>query len=348
MSTNRSRRIDRDAAEHLLAGATDGTQGGLDALSGLLAAAAAPATEHELAGEEAAVTAFRSAARLGSISTSPTGTTPPVPSSSRSRPMASCAPQRFRVPTRFLSARAAVAALAVTAIGGVAVAAGTGHLPTVLGGPGHAVPTDNAAGTGLVSATPSAGWTGPGGSGQPKASKSSGPGPLRPAPGGSASTGGPDTPATPGGPTGDTPSTVGPDGKQLPTGQPLPSGTALATQLLPLCQQWPSNGQPGSANSRFEPLTRAAGGSDRVRDFCAALSRQDDPGNGNGPGGQGRSAAPSVPAPRGGSPTPERPLPVPGTGLPVPDPTGDGRTHPPQGQNGGAGQSGGNSGRQLP
>ena len=64
MSTNRSRRIDRDVAEQLLSGAADGRQAGPGALSDLLAAAAAPGTARELAGEEAAVAAFREAARL--------------------------------------------------------------------------------------------------------------------------------------------------------------------------------------------------------------------------------------------------------------------------------------------
>lgn len=173
MSTNRSRRIDRDAAEHLLAGAVDGTQDGPGALSGLLAAAAAPATPRELAGEEAAVTAFREAARLAvtrqsstapslSRSLRPTSTAP-ASTKPRSRPMASCAPQGIRVPTRFLRAKAAAAAFAVTAIGGVAVAAGTGHLPGVLGGPGFAGSTghsENTVAAGAVSAASASSWVG--------------------------------------------------------------------------------------------------------------------------------------------------------------------------------------------
>ena len=59
MSTNRSRQIDRDMAEQLLGGAPGGRTGGHDALAGLLAAAAAPAADGELPGEQAALAAFR-------------------------------------------------------------------------------------------------------------------------------------------------------------------------------------------------------------------------------------------------------------------------------------------------
>ncbi|MDH6114131.1 hypothetical protein P3T36_000532 [Kitasatospora sp. MAP12-15] len=121
MSTNRPGRIDRAAAEQLLSGATDGRQGGPGALSELLAAAAAPGTPRELVGEQAALAAFREAARLAP---SPA----PAPSQPRRRSMADCAPARF------LSAKIAAAALTATALGGVAVAAGTGNLPVAFGG----------------------------------------------------------------------------------------------------------------------------------------------------------------------------------------------------------------------
>ncbi|MDH6133577.1 hypothetical protein P3T37_002973 [Kitasatospora sp. MAA4] len=127
MSTNRSRRIDRDLAEQLLSGAADGRQGGPGALYDLLAAAASPGTARELAGEEAAVAAFREAAQL-----MPAQSTASAPQSTaskfRRRSMAGCAPARF------LSTKIAAAALTATALGGVAVAAGTGNLPAALGG----------------------------------------------------------------------------------------------------------------------------------------------------------------------------------------------------------------------
>ncbi|WP_051966468.1 hypothetical protein [Kitasatospora mediocidica] len=160
MSTNRSRRIDRDAAEQLLSGATDARQGGTGALSDLLAAAAAPGTARELAGEEAAVTAFREAARLmpaqSATRTAAPRTKAPRKSTApqfRRRSMAGCAPARF------LSTKIAAAALTATALGGVAVAAGTGNLPVALGG--------SAGGTPGAHPVPAAPLASTGGSGRP-------------------------------------------------------------------------------------------------------------------------------------------------------------------------------------
>jgi len=122
MSTNRSRRIDRDTAEQLLGGAAVGTSAGQAplaghaALAGLLAAAAAPAAgDGELPGEQEALAAFREACRN------------PAPQARR-RTMADTALARA------FSAKAVAAAFAATALGGVAVAAGTGNLPAALGG----------------------------------------------------------------------------------------------------------------------------------------------------------------------------------------------------------------------
>lgn len=120
MSTNRSRRIDRDTAERLLSRSGVGTAADHDALAGLLAAAAAPTAEGELPGEQAALAAFR-AARLAPVHAPP----------SRKRSMLTSAPAKL------LSAKVAATVL-VTALGGVAVAAGTGNLPAALGGsPAH-------------------------------------------------------------------------------------------------------------------------------------------------------------------------------------------------------------------
>lgn len=111
MSTDRSRRIDHDTAERLLAGRAVGHE----ALAGLLSAAAAPAADGELAGEQAALAAFR-AARLA-----------PVP---RPAPV----PRRMFTSASAKVLSVKVAAAAAVALGGVAVAAGTGHLPAALGG----------------------------------------------------------------------------------------------------------------------------------------------------------------------------------------------------------------------
>ena len=109
MSIHR-RRIDRDTAERLLRRDLAAALAGQDPLADLLAAAAAPARADELAGERAAMTAFRMAHRVP--------TTQP-----RSRSMIKTAIGKI------LTAKAA-AVLAATAIGGVAVAASTGNLPT--------------------------------------------------------------------------------------------------------------------------------------------------------------------------------------------------------------------------
>ncbi|MBO1420171.1 hypothetical protein [Streptomyces sp. FH025] len=145
MSTNRSRRIDRDAAEQLLGGAVGGPSDGQDAsltgpdgpgrLARVLAAAAAPATTAELAGEEAALTAFREASL----------TPDPVVTPVRRRSMATAALARA------FSTKAAAAVLGATVLCGVAVAAGTGNLPVSLGGgpsePEHTVAVPGGSGS---------------------------------------------------------------------------------------------------------------------------------------------------------------------------------------------------------
>ncbi|NBH02576.1 hypothetical protein [Amycolatopsis sp. SID8362] len=110
---NRSRRLDRRTAEHLL---DDAPATGRHALTDLLAAAAAPARDGELAGEHAALTAFRDA-RLA-----------PIPQLRRPSMIKSLL-------AKLLTAKVAalVAAGAVTATGVVAAAA-TGVLPSPLHG----------------------------------------------------------------------------------------------------------------------------------------------------------------------------------------------------------------------
>ncbi|MET9885666.1 hypothetical protein ABZZ20_21515 [Streptomyces sp. NPDC006430] len=133
MSTNRSRRIDRDTAEQLLGRSVVGAADGHEALVELLSAAAAPPADGELSGERAALAAFRAA----QLAPAPV----PVAQHPRRRPMLTS------VLAKALSAKVAAAAVA-TALGGVAVAAGTGHLPAALGGgpnPGRAEPSDTSA-----------------------------------------------------------------------------------------------------------------------------------------------------------------------------------------------------------
>jgi hypothetical protein len=101
------KRIDPITAEHLLRGARSGSPDEPEPLADLLAAAAAPARPGELAGEEAAVAAFREA-RL-------------APAHRR---------RRFLLRSVLVKA-SVVSAVAVVGGGGVgvALAAGTGHLP---------------------------------------------------------------------------------------------------------------------------------------------------------------------------------------------------------------------------
>jgi hypothetical protein len=116
------RRLDADSAERVLAG----EDVGFVERSALLAAAAAPARRHETAGETAAVVAFRHAA-LGAT----TG---------RQR-QRSTARARW---ARLASVKAAAVALALTTAG-VALAAGTGVLPTPFI-PGSSTASPSAAG----------------------------------------------------------------------------------------------------------------------------------------------------------------------------------------------------------
>ncbi|MFE0462316.1 hypothetical protein ACFW1A_23990 [Kitasatospora sp. NPDC058965] len=258
MSTNRSGRIDRDAAERLLAGPAVGAQGGHGALAELLAAAAGPATAAELTGEEAATAAYREAVRLGPAATGAAA----VPAS-RVRRVVS----RRRPRARLLGARAAVAALAVTALGSVAVAAGTGHLPEVLGGsPQHSAPD--------ASSTATTGS--PTGSARPTA-RATGPAALRTAPGDTAS---------------------------------------LDAALLPLCRQW----HDGDNDPRFEPLTRAANGSNRVADLCAELERA--AAGDQTPDGQSTQNGAGRTDPPGKGNQDHSATPVPGNGATKSDPTG--------------------------
>lgn len=261
MSTNRSRRIDRDAAEQLLGGAVGGPSAGQDAsltgpdggpghLARVLAAAAAPATAGELAGEEAALAAFREA-RL---------TSDPIVTPVRRRSMATAALARA------FSTKATAVVLGTTALCGVAVAAGTGNLPAALGG-GPSVPEHRLADQG--------GATGPA-SGSAVVGSSAGVAPFGGAasgsarPSGSASAGPhavvPSDPARPG-----TPSAEGRGGR-----------SAVPPALLGLCAGFADRTAKGERPSRlageslFGPLVAAAGGADRVTDYCQAAIDDED------------------------------------------------------------------------
>lgn len=114
MRANRHR-LNRNAAEQLFRGESASQPAGPlahhDALASLLAAAAAPAREHELDGEAEAVMAFRRALVR--------------PAPRPRRPLMSA--------TKLLVAKAVLAVVGVSG-GGVALAAATGHLPSNLTG----------------------------------------------------------------------------------------------------------------------------------------------------------------------------------------------------------------------
>lgn len=150
MSTHR-RHLDRRTAEQMLNGALV-TSG--DPLTDLLAHAAAPARDGELAGEHAAVMAFR-AARLE------TALVPRRPSMLKA------------LLAKLITAKIAAVAAALTVVaGGVVAAAATGYLPSPLGGDSTVAPVRSSAPT--SSARPSSADAGdrdnhdaPGSSGSP-------------------------------------------------------------------------------------------------------------------------------------------------------------------------------------
>lgn len=113
MSTHQERgRTPRDEVEEILSLAPGATRAEADALVALFSAAAGPATPGELPGEAAAVAAFRAARPVA------------APAGRRAKTLAAL--------TTLLTLKTAAVALAATSVGGLAVAAGTGHLPEPL------------------------------------------------------------------------------------------------------------------------------------------------------------------------------------------------------------------------
>ncbi|WP_405005776.1 hypothetical protein OHV13_17705 [Kitasatospora purpeofusca] len=322
MSTNRPRRIDRDTAEQLLAGAVGGPPAGQgasltgpdgstgrtgsprseagpgDRVARVLAAAAAPATGGELAGEEAALAAFREA-RLASAAV------PAAPAPVRRRSMATA------TLTRAFSTKAAAVVLGATALGGVAVAAGTGNLPVPLGGgsdqPHRAVVAPNTSAPSATTATRSEAPAA-----RPTAPPST-PGPTGGVSGG-ASSGSPSRPGTAsGGPATADPTTAEPSGpekrpRETPTRSPG-EGRSSSTPAVhaALCKLFADRAGKGErprllvADPHFGALVAAAGGPDKVADYCARALRgagdddhQDTSGQGSG-SGSGRSGGGSGP-----------------------------------------------------
>ncbi|KIZ14475.1 hypothetical protein [Streptomyces natalensis] len=331
--------LDKDAAEQLLRGDSVSATGGDGAreLQQLLKAAAAlgagPAQGTELPGEAAAVAAFRRAQhgsgarprRRAAAGQGPTRTT-------RSGGLV----ERTRLARPFR--RGFAVALAVCAISGVAVAAGTGVLPTPFqgGGPEPA-------------ATVSAAET-------PSTFASRGPGTetdgaTTSSPSGSPGSGNPSDTPSPGASHGRGKPGGGKGGKgHGDDGGDLPAQDVRKKILLTLCLAYQRGDLDASAERR---LTHTAGGADKVHAFCrpylagggsgqgdndggtagdiagltdggaggGATGSEDSGGEGNGQGGQGDNSHPHASL-RAATPTgATTPAPTPTTGAPAPSTT---------------------------
>lgn len=288
MSTNRSRRIDRTTAEQLLAGATADSSAGQDrlagravrtdhaALAGLIASAAAPAADGgELPGEQAALTAFR---EVHSQSSAAAG---------RRTTMTATATVRARA----FSAKALLAALAATTLGGVAVAAGTGGLSHLPGGFGdapaeQAPPGVSVAGPDTPSGRPLA---------QPSSVPSAQPSSALP----SSATA---QPSTPGAGSGASSAASRPGGSASAPGILNGSASpATRAELEGLCRAYAERLSVGEkaralAEPRFVPLVEAAGGADPT-EYCTQILPGFRPGQevAKSPTARARTSSPADP-----------------------------------------------------
>ncbi|ARF57072.1 hypothetical protein [Streptomyces gilvosporeus] len=269
--------LDKDAAEQLLRGDSVGATGGDGAreLQQLLKAAAAlgasPAQGTELPGEAAAVAAFRRAQhgsgarprRRAAAGQGPTRTT-------RSGGLA----ERTRLARPFR--RGFAVALAVCAISGVAVAAGTGVLPSPFQGGGP-----EPAATVSTSETPSTFTSRGPGSETDGATTSS--------PSGSPGSGNPAETPSPGDPHGRGKPGGGKGGKGHGD-----DGTGHSTQggrkklLLTLCLAYQRGELDASAQRR---LVHTAGGAAKVHSFCRPYLTDGGGGQGDNDGGTGGAVA---------------------------------------------------------
>jgi hypothetical protein len=149
MNTQEPRRIDRRTAEYLLGQAPIGIRDGHPTLAALLSAAAVPGRPDELAREQTSMAAFRTAGLH------------PVP-----RPRSLSVVKSAVV--KVLTVKA-IAVLATTTAGGVALAASTGTLPNPLGQSAPAASSHSRLSAALPTASQSAARYSPGDS--PKTSK---------------------------------------------------------------------------------------------------------------------------------------------------------------------------------
>ncbi|GAA2664599.1 hypothetical protein [Streptomyces lunalinharesii] len=284
MADDRYSWLDKDAAERLLRGEPAGSRvgDGTPELEHLLKAAAAAGSglpeSAPLPGEEAALAAFRNARHgPGARGDTAHGAALPGLRGNRTRRVA----ERGGIARPFR--RGFAVALAVCAIGGIAVAAGTGVLPTPFRGgepqPGASVSaaespstfeTREPATTGETGRTPAT----------PPDGRPTDPG-ASPSPGGSHGPG--PTPGTP------TPGTGTPGGDGWP--QQDGDGKGKRRLLLALCKDYETGRRGDIDRDTLRRLESKAGGPDRVHAFCRQYltqSGQQGGGSGDNDGGAGK------------------------------------------------------------
>ncbi|MGW1375309.1 hypothetical protein ACWD6P_13685 [Streptomyces sp. NPDC002446] len=349
MADDRYDWLDKDTAEHLLRGDPVSARRGDGAreLEQLLEAAAAVGAKAPqaapLPGEEAAVTAFRQALGDGSGARSRgrAAAGPPAVRTAHSTGVA----ERTRVARPFR--RGLVVALAACAIGGVAVAAGTGVLPGPFRGSEDPEPA----------ATVSSGETpGPLDTREPSGAQTQGTTAQTPDPTHSGESTGPGRSPTPGSSHGASrkPGRGEPGGgdgdaddKPRDGGKGEPGSADKKKLLLSLCQAYESGKRGQLDRETVRQLERKAGGPEKVHAFCRAyLARYqlgggsgDNDGFGGGPSDSGQTGGSSggdedddehpsqppatTPAPGASAPAPAPPAPAttPGDATPSTTPT---------------------------
>ncbi|MGW3008514.1 hypothetical protein ACWC9R_06670 [Streptomyces sp. NPDC001219] len=285
MADDRYNWLDKDTAERLLRGEQVSARHGDGAreLEQLLQAAAAVGSRTpgsaELPGEEAAVAAFRQAARRGA------GAAQHAAAEPLSGGHTARATERTRLGRPFR--RGFAVALAACAIGGVAVGAGTGVLPTPFRGDDEPTPASS------VSAAESPGpfdTREPGAQTDGTTGHTPDPTPDR------KSAGRTETPAP-----GSSPGATKRPGRGTPSGgtghDDRPGGTGTLpgqgdknNLLLSLCRSYESGKRDGMDRDTLRRLERKAGGADKVHLFCRAyLARYQTGGNSGGGDGFGGS-----------------------------------------------------------
>ncbi|MEU6093885.1 hypothetical protein [Streptomyces sp. NPDC047079] len=297
MADEQYRWLDSDAAERLLRGepldaVDDDAREGAATLAETLAALAPtlPPTSEELPGEAAALAAFRAARSDAEQARTELGRPDPAHAAHwgadaglvrLGRSAANGRRARWARPLRFGLAAVAAAGM----IGGVAVAAGTGVLPTPFDKePVPAVSVSAATSPRQPLLTPAPGTTETGGPGSPTPEATAGPS----LPGGSPhdEAGGVSTATRPARPTGD-----------RPAGHTQDWWTGVRSSCRDV-----ADGRELRAD-RLRDLRDAAGGSGRVKTFCKIVlaggedrtvngDEQGSGKDGNGPGGDGEGGGP--------------------------------------------------------